>query len=686
MGNEVELLDTNNENKVKKVPRGVIAVFTLLAFGLNIYLIYNILLFDGIEDLIRYIAVGIFAIIDILILVKSKKIMKNKDHKKKKKKPSKRIGFLIFLIIYAIISFGLAYVLNYVYGQLNSVNKKTVTYTSSLVVLSENEAKTIKDVKDYKIGILQDKKSPEGYIIPQEIIKENKLHDNNDIVEYDSYTEMIADLYTKDVDAIFLSSEYASMYNSISGYENIATETKKIISKSKKMLKSKVSKEENASSGKSVSEPFTILLMGVDSTDEVLTKNTVANGDSLILITFNPKTLNATMISIPRDSYVPIACWPGKKENKITHAAAYGTDCMINTIENFFDVDIDYYAKINFKGLVKLVDAMGGIDVEVPQELCTDNSNREVEVCIKEGWQHLDGEGALVLSRNRKQLVNGDFGRGQNQQLVIQAMLQKVKTINSISQFTKIFNSISNSLDTNLTTKQILSFYSVAKDIVKTGLSSDNSNIVSIDQLYLQGQSAMIYDNSMRMLLYNYVPNTYSKSDITKAMKANLELIEHKETKKFSFSINTPYEKTITGMGPYKSTFDASKYKTTLPDDDKKTNCGANEELGADKKTCVCKYGFEKVNGKCTEKDAKEETITCTGANEELGADKKTCVCKYGFEKINGKCTEKQAEKEETTTPANNNNTSNGSISENGAGNQSPGSNQGNGVDAVPTE
>ncbi len=77
------------------------------------------------------------------------------------------------------------------------------------------------------------------------------------------------------------------------------------------------SKRETSSKGKNIKEPFTILLMGVDSTEEGLTKNTVANGDSLVLITFNPKTLNATMISIPRDSYVPIACWSGKPENKI---------------------------------------------------------------------------------------------------------------------------------------------------------------------------------------------------------------------------------------------------------------------------------------------------------------------------------------------------------------------------------
>ena len=610
MPDNVEMLE---EKKKKRKKSSIVSlVFFITSILSSAFLIYNIFRLSGIETLIRYIVIGILIIVDIVLLIKMRNVWKDKPPKKKKKKSSKRIGFITFLIIYSIICSTLGYIIFYLYGTLNSINKKYVTYSSSLVVKSDNEAKKLSDIKDYKIGILKDKKSPEGYIIPQEIIKKEKLQDNNDVNEYESYTEMIADLYTGDIDAIFISTDYPSIYSSIAGYENIGSETKIITTKEKKMLKSDTSKSETESTGKSIKEPFTILLMGIDSTDDVLTKNAVANGDSLILITFNPKTLNATMLSIPRDSYVPIACWPSKDENKITHAAAYGNDCMINTIEDYFDINIDYYAKINFKGLVNLVNALGGIDVDVPQDLCTDNSNREKIVCIKEGSQHLDGEGALVLSRNRKQLVNGDFGRGQNQQLVIQAMLEKIKDIKSVNKFTSVFNTVSNSLDTNLTTKQILSFYSVAKDIVKTGLSSDSSNIVNIQQLYLQGQGAMIYDSRMRMELYDYVPNTYSRNDIVKAMKMNLGLSKHKTIKKFSFSINKPYEKEIIGYGPYKSTYSASKYKSS--DKSSKNSCGTNEELGADKVTCVCKWGYTKNSRGICSKD-NEDTTTNTNNN-----------------------------------------------------------------------
>ena len=352
---------------------------------------------------------------------------------------------------------------------------------------------------------------------------------------------------------MFVSGSYVSMFSGITGYENIENDTKVIISKDKKMKKSDTSSVETASSGKSITEPFTILLMGIDSTDEVLEKNAIANGDTLILITFNPKTLNATMISIPRDSYVPIACWSGKPENKITHAAAYGNDCMINTIQDYFDTDIDYYAKINFKGLVKLVDAVGGVEVDVPQVLCTDDSSRGGEVCIQPGRQVLNGEQALVFARNRKALANGDFGRAQHQQEIIMALVNKMKTIKDVSTFMDILNTISNSLDTNLTTKQILSFYNVGKDIIKKSLSSDDADLINIQQLFLQGTGQMIYDERARMVLWDYVPNDNSRKDIIQAMKVNLELEEHEVIKEFSFSINEPYEKEVIGEGPYKS-------------------------------------------------------------------------------------------------------------------------------------
>ena len=547
------------EKNYNKKSTGVFLwIFTLLSILVCGTAIYEITLLSSIEDKLRYIGMGVLGVIALFFLIRT--IIINKKIKKKANKKGHKLLFL-FMFLYIILCAGITLGIYYVYGKLDSINKKYVTYESNLIVLSSNSATKIEDIKNMKIGILSDDKSPDGYIIPMEMVKENNLEDDNTLVDYDDYMSMIVDLYQADgtVDALFVPDNYVEQFNQITGYENIATDTRIIISKSKEMLKSDTSKQETASSGKSLTEPFTILLMGIDSTDEVLQKNAIANGDTLILITFNPKTLNATMLSIPRDSFVPIACWPGKERNKITHAAGYGTDCMINTIEQYFDTDIDYYAKINFKGLVKLVDAVGGVDINVEQTLCTDNSNREQQICIQPGYQTLDGEHALVYARNRKQLKNGDFGRGQHQQEIVLALVEKIKQVKDVSQFMDILNTVSNSVDTNLSTKQILAFYNIAKDIMTSSLSSEAADIINIQRLWLDGSGQMIYDSRMRMPLYDYVPNTESVKDVIEAMHQNLELTEHKDITKFSFSINEPYEQKVIGEGPYRTGYEVVK-------------------------------------------------------------------------------------------------------------------------------
>lgn len=522
-------------------------ILFIISILVSIFAIYEITLLSSIENILRYIIIGLLVFIDLVLVFKIRRFLRPKKRKK-------HIGFLIFMLFYSIICGIVGLLIYYIYGQVDSINKVYVTYTSNLIVRSDSNVLDSDDINDLKIGILEDKESIEGYKIPMDIVKEEKLEDENELVPYGDYTSMVVDLYSNEIDACFVSGGYVSLFSNIAGYENIETDTRIILSKDEKLKKADTSTAEVASSGKAITEPFTILLMGIDSTDEVLEKNAVANGDTLILITFNPKTLNATMLSIPRDSYVPIACWAGKAENKITHAAAYGNDCMIKTIENYFDVNIDYYAKINFKGLVKLVDALGGVEIDVEQELCTDDSSRGSEVCISPGLQVLNGEQALVYARNRKQLANGDFGRNYHQQLIVMALMDKIKEIKDVSTFMNILNTVSNSVDTNFTTKQILSFYNIAKDIIKKSLSSKEASIVNIERLYLQGSDQMIYDERARMVLYDYVPNTNSRKDIIQAMKENLELADYTPVKEFSFSINEPYEKEVIGYGPYKST------------------------------------------------------------------------------------------------------------------------------------
>lgn len=387
------------------------------------------------------------------------------------------------------------------------------------------------------------------------------MGDDNELVNFDSYLTMINALYEKEVDYIFLPTNYSDIFSTTEGFEDLDTKVKTITTTEKETSKEEV---ELLGSSKDISEPFTILLIGIDSTTNGLKQADSFNGDSLMVVTFNPTTMNATMLSIPRDSYVPIACFPGKYENKITHSASRGTSCVINTIEDFLDVEIDYYMKINFTGLVDLINALGGIEVDVPYSFCEQNSKRKFgnsTIYVTKGYQTLNGEQALAFSRNRKsnaqycskewtQGTRSDFVRASNQQAVVQAILNKMKDFTSIDKLKSVLSVISDNLDTNMTEETILSFYNIAKDVM---LTSSSDEVLSIQKLVLTGYGQYIYDETSKLQLWNYIPNKKSVEDIKNAMKVNLGLKEHEIIKTFSYSINEGYETITIGSGPYSS-------------------------------------------------------------------------------------------------------------------------------------
>lgn len=534
----------NIKKKEKKKSFKALNIISLLPVISSIFLVINIYTISGIENAIRYIAMIIILLFNILLVTLIRK--------KAKKGKKKLIAYLITIILLTIIQTILGYFIYRTYNSLDNMNKDKITYTSVLVTKEDSKLMNIDSLKDNKIGIVVDETSIDGYIIGLEIINDEKLEENNKIIEYTDFSSLVKDLYKEEIDVMIIGKNYPSMFKSIKEYQNIENDTKIIYEKSKTLTKEEIAKYTgdemlNFNTSDKIDKPFTVLVMGIDSTTASLDKNATGNGDALMLVTFNPKTLNATILSIPRDTYVPISCFAGEKENKITHAAWNGESCMIKTIENFTGINIDYYVKINFQGVIKLVNALGGIEVDVPLEFCESNSKRSTKeqnlICLKKGLHTLNGEQALALARHRKTLTTGDLQRGINQQLVVQGIINKLKSIKSANQMLKILDAISKSMDTNFTTKQILSFYEIAKNLL---LTSSNGNLISMQQLYLQGSGQMIYDEGMGMVLYNYVYNDESLKQIVSVMKQNLELEKVKPIKKMSFNISEVYKiKTI---------------------------------------------------------------------------------------------------------------------------------------------
>ena len=517
------------------------------------YFIFSISKLNNVENNLRLFGSIGLGIVSLILFILCLRFLN------KYKKVKLTIVIILMLLIGGIGIFA-AYNVDKVYGTLAKVSDTSgyTTYSASLVTLKDNEAESIKDIGDSEIGILNDDTSYEGNIIPKEVIEEQKL--DNKTKEYDSYIALIDALDSGEIDYIFLPTNYSVMFGSMEGYEDIGDKTKVLLTQSKKVKDE--SSSDDSTNTKAITEPFTVLLMGVDSDAEGI-QNGSFNGDSLMLITFNPKTLSTTILSIPRDSYVPIACFSGQRKNKITHAAWKGETCMMNTIENFLDIKIDYYVKINFTGVVQLVDTLGGVEIDVPYNLCEQNSKRQWgsnTIYIEKGLQTLNGEQALAFARNRHpnpgkcsskwtNYTSNDFIRGEHQQEVVTALLNKFKDIKDLDTVYKLLDTISNNMVTNMSTDQILSLYNVFKDIASksTGLN-DMADVLGIQRLKLNGYDARIVDyGGTNLSLYNYVLYDDSVKAVSDAMKENLGEKKTKVVKTFSFDINTPYEEEVIG-------------------------------------------------------------------------------------------------------------------------------------------
>ena len=516
----------------------IMMLLFLVVTGASVYFIYAISLLNGIENTLRFIVSVVVVMIWLLTL-------RSYIRSLKKRKISKYIPRIILSIIYIVILIVIGGFIIKTYSKVDNLTSSHDLYSTSIVTLKSNKVDSIKDMNNKKIGRITDETSVEGYTIPEEIIDKNNL--KNKIEDYDTYTDLLDALLNEKIDYVFLPTDYVAMFSSIETYAEIGDTTKIIYTQTKEVKAEK-------KAGSNLKEPFTILLMGVDSEQEDV-RTASYNGDSLMLITFNPKTLSSTILSIPRDTYVPIACMKNQRKNKITHAAWQGESCMINTIQNFTGITIDYYVKINFKGVVKLVDSLGGIEVDVPLGFCEQDSDRNFGnlQCVEAGHQVLNGEQALAWARHRKSAGFDDFVRGQNQQLVVKGILNQLKNVRSLDTVYELMDTLGNNMQTNMTTNEILSLYNIGKDVIIKAADTPMEELLSMQRLYISGSDAYIYDydprsgQGTRMNLYNFVPYEESLQAVIDAMKVNLGLKEPKMIKEFSFDINEPYEETIIG-------------------------------------------------------------------------------------------------------------------------------------------
>ncbi|WP_142354663.1 LCP family protein [Bacillus wiedmannii] len=331
---------------------------------------------------------------------------------------------------------------------------------------------------------------------------------------------------------------------------------------------------------KPITNNVSVLIMGVDESD-VRGKEYggAIRTDALLLATFNKDSKTVKLLSIPRDTYtyIPIE----KKKDKITHAHAFGSakngknggpQASIDAVEKLMNVPVDYFVKFNFKSFIKIVDDLGGVEVDVPVEFTEQDSNDNAEaIHLEKGVQKLNGEEALALARTRH--IDSDAMRGQRQQLVIEAILHKLTSVGSVTKVGNIIDDINGQFVTNLTFDDMLSFY-------KYGSDSEIEKLqIQGDDCYMEKGDDTCSKSAGGGRTYYYNPDKKELAKVTNDLRAHLGLPAYTKTDSDSKKTNTEKtkESKSENTSERESSNNESKNKNKNSSEDTETSSNDNE-------------------------------------------------------------------------------------------------------------
>lgn len=357
-----------------------------------------------------------------------------------RKKKFLRILGIVLSIILLLINAAMIFVYykaDSFFNKITNVEYETSNY--SIVILKESSHQELSDLTN--IGIYNNELDKNYALALEELNENNKIYNE----EYESILELVTNLLERKVQAILINENYIDIIDETT--KDFKEKTKVLDTlqiksiKEKKELEKEIKKLGN----------FNIYISGIDTYGEI---STVSRSDVNIVATIDMQNHKILLTNTPRDYYVQLHGTTGNKD-KLTHAGVYGIDMSMQTLEDLYNTDIDYYIRVNFNSLIKLVDAIGGIDI-YSDTAFTPNANKKVY--IKYGWNHLNGTEALAYSRERYVYMEGDRHRGQNQQQVIEAIIKKVTESNDINTYLSLLNTLENSFQTNIDKKLINGF------------------------------------------------------------------------------------------------------------------------------------------------------------------------------------------------------------------------------------
>lgn len=401
---------------LKIVNAALLVLYAVLA-GLATYMMYahHILAFRHLNVVYTIILVAIFALCLILSILKKSRVLTT-----------------VLLVVFSIIAAVSLFAFKSLVDVAHNMNE-TASYSEiemSVVVPSNS---SVNDVSD--LTSVQAPTDADGSNI-NELLSHIKSEKGVDLAteKVDSYQDAYENLVNGSSKAMVFNSAYSSLLEM--SYENFQSNLKTIYSYK---IKTSIKDEAKAHD----SNVFNIYISGIDTYGSI---STVSRSDVNLILTVNMNTHKILMTETPRDAYVKIPDGGADQYDKLTHAGIYGVETSEKTLENLYGITIDYYARLNFDSFLKLIDALGGITVYNSQAFTSLHGNYEFPV----GNVTLDSDKALGFVRERYSLEHGDYDRGNNQMKVIQAILNKLTSLNSVSNYSTIISNVQDSIQTDM--------------------------------------------------------------------------------------------------------------------------------------------------------------------------------------------------------------------------------------------
>lgn len=353
------------------------------------------------------------------------------------------IGVVLAVAMITTLSVGSAYV----YKTLDTLDKisnvKTETVHMGIYVSGDNVYADSSHAAGYRYGILRnlDRDNTD-----QVLEKMSKAFGAQPTYQaYENFPELLEALFNKQVDAIVLNQAYLDLLEEMKGYEDIRARIRELFMEQIEVEiepspETKPTNPENISEQEKLLKPFILYITGIDAYGSVSVRS---RSDVNILAVVNPKTHQVALVSTPRDYYVPLSISNGIPD-KLTHAGIYGVNVSMETLEMLYDIEIDYYFRVNFSGFTKLIDALGGITVYSAYSFSTKQYTYE------KGLNTMDGKKALAFCRERYAFSAGDRQRGRNQMAVIQAVIDKALSPALLTKYTQVMDAVIGTFETNM--------------------------------------------------------------------------------------------------------------------------------------------------------------------------------------------------------------------------------------------